>query len=168
MPIKRRLNPEQRAKKIITPQHRRTLRHPLMQKICYGGAFEPTAVNMAEAIQLTKSWKGASWTQKVFVQALDILMEKAFDISVLDPETYNRLQEHLKNNDDKMYAANWRIWHIWVWDVYHDHYRLHDMAPGDLTLPTPPKVKRKKVLPVVTSMYDPPKPKRLKRRKRKV
>lgn len=146
MPIAQRLTPEQRLNKTLPKGWRSALRHPLIQKLCYGGAFNPTPANISQAIKLTKSWKGASWAEKVFVLALDIIMEKGLGVSVLDPDTYNRLNEHLANNDNKMQAANWRIWHTWCWDIYHDGYGLLDLEEGELDLPRPRRIVKKKLV----------------------
>ena len=160
MAIKKRLTPEQRAKKLITPQHRRALRHPLIRSLCYNN-FDPTPIAVLDAIGIVKSWKGATWTQKVLVLALDLIMDKAFGIEVLDPDTYNRLQDHIANNENKMQDASPRVWHTWIWDIYHDGYHLQDMEAGDLELPKLLRPKRKLAKTVAT-----PKKRKLRKLKR--
>ena len=150
MPIKKRLTEKQRIKKQLPKGWKSALRHPLMQKICYKKTFDPTASNVIQAIKLTSNWRGASWAEKVFTLALDIILEKSTGTGVLATENYNRLQDHLEGNDTKMYSADMRIWMVWCWDIYHDHYKLYDIEPGALVLETPKlssvKKRRKKLV----------------------
>lgn len=143
MPFKKRLSDTQRLKKQLPKGWRATLAHPLMKKITYGSyGFKPTPQNVIKAIKLTKSWKGASYTEKLFVLCLDLLMEKAYGKGVLDPDTYNRLQDHMESNQGKVQTESMSIWMIWCWDYYHDHYKLFDMEDGSLILPTTVNVPR--------------------------
>lgn len=136
MPIKRRLTPEEQLKKKLPKGWRTTIRHPLLAKMTYGDVplFEPTPENVVAAITRTRGWKGASWAEKVFTIAFDLVSEKGHGEGVLDVDTYNRLQEHLQNNDDKLRKDDWRLWHLWIWDVFHDHYGIYDLQPGELDL----------------------------------
>jgi hypothetical protein len=143
MPIKKRLSEDQRIKKQLPKHWRAAFRHPLLKKFTYGNGWTLTPKSLAHAIEKTAKWKGASYTEKCLVLALDTILEKSHGISVLEPETYNRLQAHLESSQTKIEAENFRAWHIWCWDIYHDHYRLHDMEVGDLRLPEPPKSTRK-------------------------
>lgn len=153
----KRTTPEQRAKKIVTVKYRRALKHPLLKKLCYGvSGFDPTPMNIVNAIELTKKWKGATYQQKVVTLALDIVLEKAFGEGILEPGTYNRLQDHLESNDTKILAENFTVWQTWMWDIYHDYYGLYDINPGELELPKLTTPKRPK-----------PKKKTIKRRKKK-
>lgn len=163
MPIKKRLTEAQRLKRQLPKGWRNALRHPLLAKICYRNElFNPTPANIVKAINQTKGWKGATWAEKVFVQALDLIMEKAYGVGILDVDAYNRLQDHLIGNDNKMQAYDWRIWHTWLWDIYHDHYKLQDMEAGDLELPEPPKPVLKLKRKVVPKPTPKAKPKRRK------
>lgn len=136
MGIKKRLTNDQRVKRQLPKGWKAALTHPLMQKASRAsGITKPK--HIVDAIYLTSKWKGATWGQKVFVLALDTVMEKAFDKAILTPDNYNRLQEHLMTNDDKMFAASFLPWMIWCWDLHHDHYKLHDLANGELSLRTP-------------------------------
>lgn len=155
MPIKRRLTEDERLKRQLPKNWRSAFRHPLLQKFTYGNGWTLTPRNLLRAIDTTVKWKGASYTEKAIVLALDIILERAYGTPLLEPETYNRLQDHLENNQHKIQAENFRAWHIWCWDIYHDHYKLYDMEPGTLELPTIPKqvkkivrrkLKRKKLL----------------------
>lgn len=134
MAIKKRLTPEQRAQAMLPTGWRRALRHDLLKKQYYKQQ-RPTAIEVASAINMVKGWKGATWDQKVFVMSLDMIMEKAFGQGILDPDTYNRLSEHLYNNEPKIQAASFTAWHVYVWDIYHDGFGLDDMKPGELYLP---------------------------------
>ena len=107
--------------------------------------FDTSPKHVVATINAVKSWKGASWNQKVFVQALDLLLEKAYDRSLLDPDTYNRLQEHLHSNEHKMQAADWLAHHVWVWDIYHDYFKLQNVENGTLTLPELFKTKKRPI-----------------------
>lgn len=151
MPIRKRLTEKERIKRQLPKGWSRAIKHPLVAKLCYNGVpFDPTPKNIVRAISQTKSWKGASWTEKVFVQALDLIMEKAFGVGILEPEAYNRLQDHLINNDTKIQVADFRTWHVWLWDIYHDGYKLQDMETGDLELPSPAKlIKKSKRKPTI-------------------
>lgn len=141
MAIKKRLSAEERIKKRLPKGWRACLKHPLMQKLCFTGKFDPTPVNVDTAIGMTKSWKGATYQQKAFTHVLDILLEKSGRKGILTAEQYERLQDHLTLNLDKIEQSDWHTWHIWLWDVYHDFYRLHDLETGGLTLPTPTRAK---------------------------
>lgn len=146
MPIVKRLSPEERLKKQLPKGWKATLAHPLMKKITYGpSGFNPTPKNVVQAINITKSWKGATYQQKLFVLCLDLLMEKAYGRSVLDPDNYNRLQDHMESNQDKMQSKEMSVWMIWCWDYYHDFYKLHDLENGTLVLRR--TVNRKKIKP---------------------
>lgn len=138
MPIAKRLTEAERLNRILPKGWRSAIQHPIIKKLIHGG-FDPSPRSIVNAINTTKTWKGATWEQKVFVHALDIILEKAYGEGILDVDAYNRLQDHLTNNEHKMQASDWRVWHIWVWDVYHDHFKLHDMEPGELVLPSPKK-----------------------------
>ena len=151
MAFKKRLTEAQRLKKQLPKGWKHTLAHPLMQKLTYGtDGFKPTPQNVIKAIRLTKSWKGASYQEKLFVLCLDLLMEKAYGQGVLDPDNYNRLQDHMENNQDKVQAESMKTWQTWCWDYYNDYYGLQDVEDGTLTLiatvnkPTV-KAKRKKL-----------------------
>jgi hypothetical protein len=144
MPIKRRLSEAERLKKALPKGWRSTLAHPLMQKITHNKTFDPTPKNVIKAIKLTKSWKGASYTEKLFVMILDLLMEKAYGRGVLDPDTYNRLQDHMESNQGKIQAESYGIWMTWCWDYYHDHYGLQNVEDGTLVLPSTVNVRKVK------------------------
>lgn len=145
MPIKKRLTAEERIKKQLPKGWRSALTHPLMKKQTYGvWGFDPTPKNIAEAIRLTKGWKGASFQQKLFVITLDLIMEKAFDRAVLEPDTYIRLQDHLESNQEKMRSESNTTWQTWCWDYYNDSYGLENFEAGTLLLETPIKRKLKK------------------------
>jgi hypothetical protein len=147
MPIKRRLSDEERLQRQLPKNWDKALHHPLLAKLCYKRtAFDPTPANIVRAINMTKGWKGATYTEKVFVQALDLVLEKAYGIPVLEPDTYNRLQDHLINNEDKIAKESLLAWQVWVWDIYHDHYKLQDMEAGELHIPLPVLTKPKRKL----------------------
>lgn len=144
MPIKKRLTEKERLKKQLPKGWEQTLVHPLMRKVTHAGNFDPTPANAVKAIRLTKGWKGASYTEKLFVLCLDLLMEKAFGYGVLDPDNYNRLQDHMENSQGKMQAESFSTWMTWCWDYYHDHFGLHNLEGGTLALPVTVKVRRVK------------------------
>lgn len=147
MPIKRRLTDDQRLRRQLPKGWKAAIRHPLLSQLCYGAtSFDPTPANIVKAIITTKSWKGASWREKVFVLCLDIVLERAFGVTVLEPDNYNRLQEHLTNNNEKLYVGDWQAWHVFIWDVYHDGMGLLNMEPGDLALAPVKPPKRKPVV----------------------
>jgi|SRR6056297_761650 len=131
MPIKKRLTEQQRLRKQLPKGWRRAVEHPLIKKL----PIKPTPQYIAKAIKTTKSWKGASWDQKIFTVCLDLVLDKAFDQPLLELEAFNRLQEHIENNQSKIYRDDWRAWHVWIWDVYHDGMGLFDMEAGTLRLP---------------------------------
>lgn len=148
MVIKKRLTEKERLKKQLPSGWKATLAHPLMKKISYGvNGFKPTPQNVLAAIKLTKSWKGATFQQKLFVLCLDLLMEKAYGQGVLDPDTYNRLQDHMESNQSKMQSENMSVWQTWCWDYYNDHYKLQEVEDGELLLPR--TVNTRKVKPLV-------------------
>ena len=138
MPIKRRLSEKERLKKQLPHGWNKALEHPLMKKLTHGDSgFNPTPRNVIQAINRTKGWKGATYKEKLFVLCLDLIMEKAYGEGkgVIDPYTYNRLQDHMESNQTKMQAESMIIWMTWCWDYYHDHYRLFNTKDGSLELP---------------------------------
>lgn len=151
MAIAKRLSAEERADKAekrlresLPKGWDRATLHPLLLKICYDKRFEPTAYNVFNAIRTVKGWRGATDTEKVFVLALDLVMEKAFGEGVIEPDTYNRLWDHLLNNEENLefYPKQ-----VFLWDIFNDHYGLNNIEPGGLHLPErfrKIKLKRKK------------------------
>lgn len=145
MPIAKRLSQEERVKKQLPKGWSRASKHPLIQKLCYGRKV--SNADVVQAIAMTRKWKGATWWQKVFTISLDLVLEKAFGEGILAPDIYNRLQDHLENNENKIHNEDIRTWMTYMWDFYHDHYGLHEMEPGDLELPKPVrKIKKSKRL----------------------
>jgi len=136
MAIKKRLSESERLRKQLPKGWRRTLNHPLMKKIIYNGNFDPQPRNVVKAIRLTKGWRGASYTEKLFVLCLDLLMEKVYGEGILDVDTYNRLQDHMQSNQAKMQNESLSTWMVWSWDYYHDHCKLFDIPDGSLELST--------------------------------
>lgn len=144
MPIKKRLSETERVRKQLPDGWRHAINHPLMRKQCYGHTgFDASPKNIVTAINMVKGWRGATFQQKLFVITLDLIMEKAYGEGLLDPDNYNRLQEHLDNNQDKMKAENHNVWQTWCWDFYHDHYGLQKYNAGALILEELPKPKKK-------------------------
>lgn len=146
MPIKKRLSTKQRLNRQLPKGWRNTLQHPIMKKLIYDGSIDTSTESVVAVLKSVKGWKGASWREKVFILALDLIMEKSTGKSLLDPDAYNRLQDHLTNNEHKMYADN-TAWMTYIWDIYHDHYKLQKMETGDLRLDSKPKLKITKKKP---------------------
>lgn len=154
MPIQKRLKSTERIKlrrkrlsESLPKGWQSALQHPLMLGLCYQNTkFNPTPENVDQAIREVRGWKGATDIQKVFVLALDLLLEKGTGEGFLEPDVYNRLWEHLLRNEDKL-----EYWpkQTFVWSIYHDHFKLNQYEAGQLQLPKPPrkvklKLKRKR------------------------
>lgn len=161
MPIKKRPSQKQRIKRKLPKGYRAVLRHPLLCKLTYGDnpIYNPGPEELIRAIDLTKKWKGASWEQKIFVLAFDLVLEKATGTGVLDAATADRLHSHLESNQSKIQSASYGAWMLWCWDIWHDHYGLYDIEAGELDLPKPITASkpRKRVKPKPAA---PAKPKR--------
>ena len=142
MPIKKRLTEKQRLTRSLPKGWKSALRHPLLKALTHADHFNPTPINVSKAISTVSSWRGASDVEKVFVLALDLVMEKAYGEGVLSESNYNRLWDHLVNNEHKL--DTWAR-QTFLWDIYHDHYGLVPLENGALELPKPKIVIKKKV-----------------------
>ena len=153
MPIQKRLTEAQRKRErsrrlsqSLPKGWKQAIRHDLIQRLTYNRNFDQSAEGVDRAIRRVTGWKGASDIEKVFVLALDLLLEKGTGEGVLDPDQYNRLWEHLLRNDDKLEFGPRQTF---IWDIYHDHFKLNNYEAGELSLPEIPrkvkiKLKRKR------------------------
>ena len=141
MPIKKRLSPEERLSSILGTEWSDALRYPLIAGIVHFGKYDTSTKNVAKAIEQTSGWRGASFTDKVFVLLLAAILYRKNGESFLTNANYDRLRKHLLEHETDVLNSCGVTYHgPLLWDLP----RLSRIPIGELRLPGQANAKPKR------------------------
>jgi hypothetical protein len=144
MAIKRRLTDEERFQTEVGPNWKQALLHPLLYGMVQFAKYPSDPASITKAIGRVRSWKGAHYTDKVFVFLLASVLYRANGESFLQNAAYDKLRDHLfRHEQDVLESCGLHFHGPMVWD----HRKLTKVTPGELSLPAAAgkKPKRKKL-----------------------
>jgi len=138
MPIKKRLNDEERLSKTVGANLRPALRHEFLHGMIKYGNYDASPKPLSAAIAAVNGWKGASWRDKCFVYVLANILYRANGKSFLSDVNYDRLKKHMWEHDQEILNSAGLHFHAPViWDMR----ALQRVKPGTLPLPRPKRLK---------------------------